>query len=82
VVHQAFQKYAISLKFIHYDITSLYFEGVYEGEDIVDYGYSRDDKSDCKQVNLRLNITDEDGIPTFKVINGSTADRTTPSVLP
>jgi transposase len=79
VVHQAFQKYAISLKFIHYDITSMYFEGVYEGEDLVDYGYSRDDKSDCKQVNLRLNITDEDGIPTaFKVINGSTADRSTP----
>lgn len=79
VVHQAFQKYNISLKFIHYDITSLYFEGAYEDEDLVDYGYSRDDKSDCKQVNLRLNITDEDGIPTaFKVINGSTADRTTP----
>jgi transposase len=79
VVHQAFQKYAISLKFIHYDITSMYFEGVYEGEDLMDYGYSRDDKSDCKQVNLRLNITDEDGIPTaFKVINGSTADRSTP----
>jgi transposase len=57
----------------------MYFEGVYEGEDLVDYGYSRDDKSDCKQVNLRLNITDEDGIPTaFKVINGSTADRSTP----
>jgi transposase len=79
IVHQAFQKYNISLKFIHYDITSLYFEGAYENEDLVDYGYSRDDKSNCKQVNLRLNITDEDGIPTaFKVINGSTADRTTP----
>ena len=79
MVHQAFQKYNISLKFIHYDITSLYFEGVYEDEDLVDYGYSRDDKSDCKQVNLRLNITDEDRIPlAFKVINGSTADRSTP----
>jgi transposase len=32
--------------------------------DLVDYGYSRDNKFDCKQVNLRLNITDEDGIPT------------------
>jgi transposase len=30
-------------------------------------------------VNLRLNITDEDGIPTaFKVINGKTTDRSTP----
>jgi transposase len=79
MVHQAFQQFGISLDFIHYDITSLYFEGVYEGADILDYGYSHDDKSDCKQVSLRLNITNEGGIPlAFKVINGSTADRTTP----
>ncbi len=46
---------------------------------MVDYGYSRDNRPDCKQVNLRLNITDEDGIPVaFKVINGKTTDRTTP----
>ncbi len=79
IVHQAIREYGISLDFIHYDITSLYFEGVYEDEGLVDYGYSRDKKSECKQVNLRLNITDEDGIPlSFKVIKGSTADRTTP----
>ena len=79
IVHQAFQEYGISLDFIHYDITSLYFEGEYEDADLVDYGYSRDNRSDCKQVNLRLNITDEDGIPVaFKVINGKTTDRTTP----
>ena len=78
-VHVALQEYGISLDFIHYDITSLYFEGEYEDADLVDYGYSRDNRSDCKQVNLRLNITDEDGIPlSFKVINGKTADRTTP----
>jgi transposase len=79
IVHQAFQEYGISLDFIHYDITSLYFEGEYEDANLVDYGYSRDNRSDCKQVNLRLNITDEDGIPVaFKVINGKTTDRTTP----
>jgi transposase len=79
IVHQAIRKYSISLDFIHYDITSLYFEGVYEDADLLDYGYSRDNKSECKQVNLRMNITDEDSIPlAFKVINGSTADRTTP----
>lgn len=79
IVHQAIRKYDISLDFIHYDVTSLYFEGVYEDADLLDYGYSRDNKSECKQVNLRMNITDEDGIPlAFKVINGSTADRTTP----
>jgi transposase len=79
MVHQAIRKYGISLDFIHYDITSLYFEGVYDDAELLDYGYSRDKKSECKQVNLRLNITDEDGIPlAFKVINGSTADRSTP----
>ena len=79
IVHRAFQQYSISLDFIHYDITSLYFQGEYEDADMVNYGYSRDKRSDCKQVNLRLNITDEDGIPiAFKVINGKTTDRTTP----
>jgi transposase len=79
IVHVALQEYGISLDFIHYDITSLYFQGEYEDSDLVNYGYSRDNRSDCKQVNLRLNITDEDGIPVaFKVINGKTADRTTP----
>lgn len=79
IVHGDFQQYHISLDFIHYDITSLYFQGEYEDADLVNYGHSRDKRSDCKQVNLRLNITDEDGIPiAFKVINGKTTDRTTP----
>ncbi len=79
IVHVAFQQYDISLDFIHYDITSLYFQGEYEHADLLDYGYSRDKRSDCKQVNLRLNITDEDGIPiAFRVINGKITDRTTP----
>jgi len=79
IVHKALREYGVSLNFIHYDITSLYFEGEYEDADLLDYGYSRDDKPDNKQVNLRLNITDEDGIPlAFKVINGKIGDRTTP----
>jgi transposase len=79
IVHQAFHVYGISLGFIHYDITSVYFQGEYEDADLLNYGYSRDKRSDCKQVNLRLNITDEDGIPVaFKVISGKTTDRTTP----
>ena len=79
IVHQAMACYGISLSFIHYDITSISFEGAYEEAEKLEYGYSRDDKSDCKQVNLQLNITGEDGIPlAFRVINGSTSDRTTP----
>ena len=79
IVHPTMACYGISLSFIDYDITSIYFEGAYEEADKLEYGYSRDDKSDCKQVNLQLNITGEDGIPlAFEVINGSTSDRTTP----
>jgi len=79
IVHQAMTCFGLSLSFIHYDITSIYFEGAYEEADKLAYGYSRDDKSDCKQVNLQLNITGEDGIPlAFEVINGSISDRTTP----
>jgi len=79
LVHQAMACYGISLSFIHYDITSIYFEGAYEEAEKLEYGYSRDNQSDCKQVNLQLNITGEEGIPlAFEVINGSTSDRTTP----
>ena len=79
IVHQAMTVFGLSLSFIHYDITSIYFEGAYEDAEKLEYGYSRDDKSDCKQVNLKLNITGEEGIPlAFEVINGSISDRTTP----
>jgi transposase len=53
VVYQAFHQFGISLSFIHYDITSIYFEGEYLDADKIDYGYSRDNKPECKQVNLR-----------------------------
>ncbi|MCH8293680.1 hypothetical protein IH992_21570 [Candidatus Poribacteria bacterium] len=79
IVHQAIAKYGINIDFNHYDITEIYFEGEYEGADRLEYGYSRDNKSDCKQVNLQLNVTSDDSIPlAYKVISGSTADRTTP----
>ena len=35
IVHQALQQYGISLDFIHYDITSLFFQGEYEDADFV-----------------------------------------------
>jgi len=79
IVHQAITRYGINIDFIHYDITSTYFEGEYEEANLLEYGYSRDNKPDCKQVNLQLNVTSDDGIPlAYKVISSSTADRTTP----
>lgn len=64
---------------MHYDVTSLYFEGVYSDADKIEYGYSRDQKPECKQVNLGVNVTGEDAIPlAYSVICGSTSDKTTP----
>jgi transposase len=60
-----------------YDLTSTYIEG--EGEEIpkAKYGYSRDQRFDCKQVVIALVITPE-GFPlAYEVMEGNTADRTT-----
>jgi transposase len=76
---QAVLKYDIDLRFIHYDITSVYFEGEYTESEKIDYGYSRDHRPDAKQVNLGVNVTSETGIPLgYRVLAGRTADRTTP----
>lgn len=79
LVHKAIHEFGIRLDFVHYDITSVYFEGDYAQSDLHAYGYSRDHRPDTKQVNLRLNITAETALPlAFKVINGKTSDSTTP----
>lgn len=79
VVVQAVLANNIDLSQIHYDITSIYFEGEYEESDTIDYGYSRDNRPDAKQLNLGVNVTGKDGIPlAYRVLAGRTADRTTP----
>lgn len=40
-----------------YDLTSTYFEGLAEANDLAQRGYSRDHRSDCKQVVLALVVT-------------------------
>ena len=60
-----------------YDLTSTYIEG--EGEEIpkAQYGYSRDHRSDCRQVVIALVVTPE-GFPlAYEVMEGNTSDRTT-----
>jgi hypothetical protein len=60
-----------------YDLTSTYIEG--QGEQIpkARYGYSRDQRFDCKQVVIALVITAE-GFPlAYEVLDGNTSDRTT-----
>ncbi|MCA9081762.1 MAG: IS1634 family transposase [Planctomycetaceae bacterium] len=60
-----------------YDITSTYFEGQAETNPLAQRGYSRDNRSDCKQVCIGLVVT-RCGMPLgYEVFAGNTADVTT-----
>jgi transposase len=60
---RAMEKYRVDPSLIHFDTTSLYFEGAYDESDIIRLGYSRDQKPDKKQINLALNVSAGEGIP-------------------
>jgi transposase len=60
-----------------YDITSTYFEGQAEGNPLAQRGYSRDNRSDCKQVCIGL-VVSRCGMPLgHKVFAGNMTDVTT-----
>jgi transposase len=57
-----------------YDLTSTYFEGLAEENDLARRGYSRDHRSDCKQIVLALIVTRE-GFPLAHLtLAGNTQD--------
>ena len=57
-----------------YDLTSSYFEGLAEENDLAKRGYSRDHRSDCKQIVLALVVTRE-GFPlAHDTLAGNTKD--------
>jgi transposase len=60
-----------------YDVTSTYFEGEAKGNPDAMRGYSRDGRSDCKQVTIGLVVTTE-GIPLgYEVFEGNRHDSKT-----
>ena len=64
-------------EFLLYDVTSTYFEGQAERNPQAQRGYSRDKRSDCKQVCIGLVVT-PDGLPlAYEVFAGNRADVTT-----
>ena len=64
-------------EFLLYDITSTYMEGQAERNPMARHGYSRDKRSDCKQVCIGLVVTPE-GLPlAYEVFDGNRADVTT-----
>jgi transposase len=57
-----------------YDLTSTFFEGLAEDNDLASRGYSRDHRSDCKQIVLALIVTRE-GFPLAHLtLAGNTQD--------
>lgn len=60
-----------------YDVTSTYFEGACASNNMAQRGYSRDHRSDCKQVNIALVVT-RCGLPLgFRIFAGNTHDSQT-----
>mgnify|MGYP000129694268 CR=1 FL=1 len=71
------QWFGVRFEFLLYDVTSTYFEGLAESNAKAARGYSRDQRSDCKQVCIGLVCTPE-GLPlNFEVFAGNRADVTT-----
>lgn len=69
--------FGIEFEFLLYDVTSTYFEGQALANEKAARGYSRDQRPDCKQVNIGLVVTPE-GLPVgYEVFAGNTADVTT-----
>ena len=79
LVSRAIQVYGLDLNVLHWDITSIYFEGVYADSDLARYGYSRDHRPDTKQVNLEVDVTHDGYVPVlYHILSGNTADITRP----
>lgn len=77
-LHVRYQSwFGIEFEFLLYDVTSTYFEGQALANQKAARGYSRDQRPDCKQVNIGLVVTPE-GLPVgYEVFGGNTADVTT-----
>jgi transposase len=69
--------FGVQFEFLLYDVTSTYFEGQGLANTKAARGYSRDQRPDCKQVNIGLVVTPE-GLPIgYEIFAGNTADVTT-----
>jgi transposase len=69
--------FAIEYDLLLYDVTSTYFEGQAAANPLAKRGYSRDHRSDCKQVCIGLVVT-RCGLPLgYEVFAGNRHDSTT-----
>jgi transposase len=69
--------FGVAFEFLLYDVTSTFFEGQADKNEKAARGYSRDSRSDCKQVCIGLVCTPE-GLPlSYEVFAGNRNDVTT-----
>src|SRR5271165_3860640 len=69
--------FGVGFEFLLYDVTSTFFEGQALGNTKAARGYSRDHRSDCKQVCIGLVVSPE-GLPlAYEVFAGNRVDVTT-----
>jgi transposase len=69
--------FQLDFEIVLYDLTSSYFEGLAEDNDLAERGHSRDHRGDCMQVVIALIVTRE-GFPLAHVtLAGNTQDGTT-----
>ncbi|MGH9773167.1 MAG: IS1634 family transposase [Candidatus Acidiferrales bacterium] len=69
--------FAAEFDVLLYDLTSTYVEGRAEKNPMMQRGYSRDHRSDCKQVVIAL-IVNAEGLPlSYETFDGNRADVTT-----
>jgi transposase len=67
----------LQYELILYDVTSTYFEGAYTTSELAQRGYSRDGRSECKQVCIALAVTKEGLAFGYEVFAGNVHDSRT-----
>jgi transposase len=69
--------FSVEYDLLLYDVTSTYFEGQAKANPKAKFGYSRDKRSDCKQVCIAL-VVSRCGLPIgYEVFDGNRQDSTT-----
>jgi len=75
--HRLGELFELEYDLLLYDVTSTYFEGQAKANAKAKYGYSRDKRSDCKQVCIAL-VVSRCGMPIgYEVFDGNRRDSTT-----
>jgi transposase len=75
--HRLGELFDLEYDLLLYDVTSTYFEGEAKRNPMAQRGYSRDKRSDCKQVCIGL-VVSKCGMPLgYEVFNGNRTDVTT-----